>query len=136
MSKAEKIIVKLIEKNQQLEEDAERYQKLFLEMEQKVWNLEDELKELRAYPKKPEIGGMIKPADLHRFVIEELVTHEDEEVWKAAHDLGNALGLWPLDDEEPLSMTDEEVRRRLAEPIAELEDDDLETLIPEQDCGD
>lgn len=92
MSKAEKIIVKLIEKNQQLEEDAERYQKLFLEMEQKVWNLEDELKELRA--------------------------------------------LWPLDDEEPLSMTDEEVRRRLAEPIAELEDDDLETLIPEQDCGD
>jgi len=92
MSKAEKIIVKLIEKNQQLEEDAERYQKLFLEMEQKVWNLEDELKELR--------------------------------------------GLWPLDDEEPLSMTDEEVRRRLAEPIAELEDDDLETLIPEQDCGD
>lgn len=90
MSKAEKIIVKLIEKNQQLEEDAERYQKLFLEMEQKVWNLEDELKELRAY----------------------------------------------LDDEEPLSMTDEEVRRRLAEPIAELEDDDLETLIPEQDCGD
>lgn len=136
MSKAEKIIVKLIEKNQQLEEDAERYQKLFLEMEQKVWNLKDELKELRAYPKKPEIGGMIKPADLHRFVIEELVTHEDEEVWKAAHDLGNALGLWPLDDEEPLSMTDEEVRRRLAEPIAELEDDDLETLIPEQDCGD
>jgi len=92
MSKAKKIIVKLIEKNQQLEEDAERYQKLFLEMEQKVWNLEDELKELR--------------------------------------------GLWPLDDEEPLSMTDEEVRRRLAEPIAELEDDDLETLIPEQDCGD
>jgi len=92
MSKAKKIIVKLIEKNQQLEEDAERYQKLFLEMEQKVWNLEDELKELR--------------------------------------------GLWPLDDEEPISMTDEEVRRRLAEPIAELEDDDLETLIPEQDCGD
>lgn len=115
MSKAEKIIVKLIEKNQQLEEDAERYQKLFLEMEQKVWNLENELK--REQQRSRELDAINTQ----------------------------------LYDEEPLSMTDEEVRRRLAEPIAYLtdkeplgtvlpDDPDLDdwddTLTPEQDCGD
>lgn len=130
-----KILVELLEENRQLKADAEKYQTLFLEMEQKVWNLEDELKALRAYPKKPEIGGIAKPAELRRLVIEELSDHPDEDVRHAAQDLGDALGLWPLDDEEPLGMTDEEVQQRLAEPIAELEDDFINQLRPEQDCG-
>lgn len=95
-----KILVELLEENQQLKKDAERYQTLFLDMEQKVWELEDSLKELRAYPKKPEIGEVAKPADLRRLVIEELSDHPDDNVRHAAQDLGDALGLWPSEDDE------------------------------------
>ena len=77
-----KLIVKLVKENEQLKEDALHYQTLFLEMENKVWKLEDALKELRG--KIPE-------------------------------------------NDKKLSAS---------EPIIDLDDESIETLVPEQDCGD
>jgi phage shock protein A len=95
-----KLIVKLVKENEQLKEDAKRYEKLFLEMENKVWGLEDSNKELRR--------------EIEKLYAEKYLADDD--------DTAKAIA-----DTRPLSVS---------ESIIDLDDESIETLIPEQDCGD
>jgi len=133
-----KLVVKLVKENQQLKEDAERYQTLFLEMEQKNWVLEERgqdlqnaLKELRA--KIPENEDRYD--DQGRLIAvgtEKLSEDTDKRLAEADYEKGVR---WRLEHTESPAAT-LKPEPSASEPIIDLDDESIEMLVPEQDCGD